>query len=55
MKLYTFTDLDGKILEQVKAETHDEAVAKLTNKEALKLENEFPFGCNFYSKDIDER
>ena len=54
MKLYTFTDGEGNILEHVRAETHDEAVAKLTNKEAIAIQNESYFGCDFYSEDIDE-
>jgi len=54
MKLYTFSNAEGNILEQVRAETHDEAVAKLTSKEAIVIQNESSFGCDFYSEDIDE-
>ena len=54
MKLYTFLDEDGNILEEVRAENHDQAVARLTNKEALRLERELSHGCDFYSSEIDK-
>ncbi|AXH16486.1 hypothetical protein AMYT_a0188 (plasmid) [Malaciobacter mytili LMG 24559] len=54
MKLYTFLNENDEILEEVRAENHDEAVAKLTNSEAQSLESELPFGCDFYSSDIEE-
>lgn len=54
MKLYTFTDEAGNILEEVRAENHSQAVSMLTNKEALKLQKEQFFGCDFYSETIED-
>ena len=53
MKLYTFTDESGNILEQVRAENYDDAISMLSNKDAIRLQNESPFGCDFYSEDLD--
>lgn len=54
MKLYTFLDEDDNILEEVRAENHDQAVIALTNQNALTLEKELPYGCDFYSAEIEE-
>ena len=45
MKLYTFLNENDEILEEVRAETNDEA---------LSLEKKLSFGCDFYSSDIEE-
>jgi len=54
MKLYTFLDEDDNILEELRAENHDQAVEKLTNKKAIKLEKELPYGCDFYSTETED-
>ena len=54
MELYTFLDEDGNILEEVRAENYDQAVTRLINKEALRLEKELSHSCDFYSSEIDE-
>jgi len=45
MKLYTFEDEHGEILEQVRAENHDEAVKKAT------VEG-ITFSTDFYSESL---
>ena len=45
MKLYTFLTEEGSIIEQVRAENHDIAVA-------LAVTNGIEFGTDFYSENI---
>lgn len=54
MKLYTFLDEDDNILEELRAENHDQAVARMTNTEAIRLEKELPYGCDFYSEALKD-
>ena len=53
MKLYTFLNEDGEILEQVRANNHKEALNMATAKEVATLEQQLEFGCDFYSDTIE--
>ena len=56
MKLYIFLNENDELLEEVRAENREEAVLKLTDSEALRLEKELADGCEFYTIDIlDEK
>jgi len=47
MKLYTFLDEEEQIINQVRAENHDEAIEKDSN-------NNVDFFTDFYSETIEE-
>ena len=46
IKLYTFLDKDEKIIEEVRAENHDQAIRMVTNKKV-------DWSTDFYSEEID--
>jgi len=53
MKLYTFLDEDGEIIEEVRAEQHSEAVEKATDRRVVSSSEELPYGTDFYSSNIE--
>lgn len=52
MKLYIFIDENEHVLEKIKARNIDEAVRLMRNEEAIRLEKELPYGCDFFCYEI---